>query len=54
MDMAFVFYFKAFNFDISVMIQSLGGNTLPQALDIAVQAKNNLINVGKLAPPLSC
>ncbi|XP_059066219.1 predicted GPI-anchored protein 58 [Cryptomeria japonica] len=48
--MAFVFYLKDFNSDIVVMIQSLGGNTLPQAFDIAVQAKNNLIDIGKLSP----
>lgn len=48
--MAFVFYLKAFNSDISVMIQSLRGNTLLQAFNLAVQAENNLIDVGKLAP----
>lgn len=49
-DMAFVFYLKAFNSDISVMIQALGGNTLLQAFDLAVQAENNLIDARKLAP----
>lgn len=48
--MEFVFYLKAFNSDISVMIQSLGGNTLSQEFDIAIQAENNLIDVGKLSP----
>lgn len=48
--MAFIFYLKALNSDISVMIQSLGGNTLPQAFDIVVQSENNMIDVGKLAP----
>lgn len=47
--MAFVFYLKSFNSNILVMIQSLGGNTLPQAFELAVQAKNNMIDVGKLA-----
>lgn len=49
-DMAFVFYLKAFNSNISVMIQSPGANTLLQAFDIVVQAENNLIDVGKLTP----
>lgn len=49
-DMAFVFSLKTFNSNISVMIQSLGGNTLPQAFDIKVQAENNLIDARKLAP----
>lgn len=31
------------------MIQSLRGNTLLQAFELAVQAKNDLIDVGKLA-----
>lgn len=39
-----------FNYDISIMIQSLGGNTLSQAFDIVLQAENNLIDAGKLAP----
>lgn len=49
-NMAFIFYLKAFNFNKSVMIQSLGGNTLSQAFDLAVEAENNLIDVGKLVP----
>lgn len=36
-DKAFVFYLKAFNFDISIMIQSLGGNTLPDTYELTVQ-----------------
>lgn len=49
-DMVFVFYLKAFNSDISMMIQSLGGNTLLQAFELVVQAENNMIDIGKLAP----
>lgn len=47
---AFFFYLKAFNSDISVMIQSLGGSIVPNSYELAVQAKNNLIDVGKLPP----
>lgn len=32
------------------MIQSLGGNTLLDAYNLAIRAKNNLINVRKLPP----
>ena len=49
-DYAFLFYLKAFNSDISVMIQSMGGRTLPDAFDIAVRAENSLIQAGKLPP----
>lgn len=48
--MTFVFYLKAFNSDISVMIQSKGGNTLPQAFDLVVSVEINLIDAGKLSP----
>lgn len=48
--MAFVFYLKDFNSNILVMIQSLGGNTLPQAFDLAISTENNLIDEGKLSP----
>jgi len=52
--MAIVFYLKALNLDISVMIQSLGGQTLPEAYGYAVRAENNLIDAGKLPsrPPM--
>ena len=49
-DHAFLYYLKAFNSDISVMIQSMGGRTLPGAFDIAVRAENSLIQVRKLPP----
>lgn len=49
-DMKFVFYLNPFNSNISVMIQSLRGNILSNAYDLAVQAEINLIDAGKLAP----
>ena len=49
-DHAFLYYLRAFNSDISVMIQSMGGNTLPGAFDTTVKAENNLIQAGKLPP----
>lgn len=49
-DYAFLFYLKALNSDIALMIQSMGGNTLPVAFDVAVRAENSLIQVGKIAP----
>lgn len=49
-DMAFVFYLKAFNSDISMMIQSLWGSTLSDAYDLAIWVENNLIDAEKLAP----
>lgn len=49
-DMAFFFYLKAFNCNISMMIQSLWGITLLGAYDLAIQAKNNFIDAGKLPP----
>ena len=32
------------------MIQSMGGNTLPQAFDTTIRDENSLIQVGKIAP----
>ncbi|KAH9296017.1 hypothetical protein KI387_039605, partial [Taxus chinensis] len=40
----------ALNSDISTMIQSMGGETLPAAYDIAILAENSLIQAEKLAP----
>ncbi|KAH9299000.1 hypothetical protein KI387_030682, partial [Taxus chinensis] len=40
---AFLYFLKALNFDISVMIQSMGGITLPDAYAIAIRAENFLI-----------
>ena len=49
-DHVILYYLRAFNSDILVMIQSMGGCTLPGAFDIAVRAENNLIQDGKLPP----
>ncbi|KAH9289236.1 hypothetical protein KI387_033353, partial [Taxus chinensis] len=40
----------AINLDIAMMIQSMGGTTLPGAYDTAIRAENCLIQAGKLAP----
>lgn len=48
--MAFFFYLKALNLDISMMIQCLRGSTLLDVYDLEVQAEKNLIDVGRLAP----
>ncbi|KAH9293755.1 hypothetical protein KI387_041040, partial [Taxus chinensis] len=47
---AFLYYLKALNSDISMLIQSMGGTTLPAAYSIAIRAENCLIQAGKLAP----
>lgn len=47
-DHAFLYYLKNLNSDISVMIQSMGGQSLPQAYSIAIRAEN--IQAGKIAP----
>lgn len=47
---AFLYFLKALNNDIAVMIQSMGGVSLPDAFEIAIRAENSLIQVGKLAP----
>lgn len=49
-DHAFLYYLRSLNNDISVMIQSMGGTSLPQAFAIAVTAENSLIQAGKIAP----
>ena len=49
-DHGFLYYLKTFNSDILVMIQSMGGRTLLGAFDIAVRAKNSLIQARKLPP----
>ncbi|KAH9326436.1 hypothetical protein KI387_006614, partial [Taxus chinensis] len=42
------------NSDISMLIQSMGGTTLPAAYSIAIRAENCLIQAGKLGlrPPM--
>ncbi|KAH9308959.1 hypothetical protein KI387_036870, partial [Taxus chinensis] len=47
---AFLYYLKALNSDISMLIQSMGGITIPMAYSIAIRAQNCLIQAGKLAP----
>ncbi|KAH9327816.1 hypothetical protein KI387_043750 [Taxus chinensis] len=47
---AFLYYLIALNSDISMLIQSMGGTTLPAAYSIAIRAENCLIQAGKLAP----
>lgn len=42
-DHAFLYYLKSLNSDISVMIQSMGGVSLPQAFGISMRAENSLI-----------
>jgi hypothetical protein len=47
---SFLHYLKAFNSKVSTTIQTLGGDTLPNAYDIALKIENILIRGGKLAP----
>lgn len=47
---AFLYYLKTLNSDISMLIQSMGGITIPVAYNIAIRAENCLIQAGKLAP----
>ncbi|KAH9291090.1 hypothetical protein KI387_044661, partial [Taxus chinensis] len=39
----FLYYLKALNSDISMLIQSIGGTTLPVAYSISIRADNYLI-----------
>ena len=34
----FLYYLKALNYDISILIQSMGGTTIPVAYSIAIRA----------------
>ena len=47
---AFFHYLRAFNSDIATTIQTMGGDTLPNAYDTTIRAENILIQGGKLAP----
>lgn len=47
---AFLHYLIAFNSDIATTIQTMGGDTLPQAYEITIRSENILIQGGKLAP----
>ena len=46
----FLYYLKAFNSDIATTLQSMGGDTLPDAYEIAIKTENILIQGEKLAP----
>lgn len=50
LEYVFLYFLRALNCDIAVMIQSMGGVSLPDAFEIAIRAKNSLIQAGKLAP----
>ena len=47
---ALLHYLRAFNNDIATTIQTMGGDTLHDAYDIAIKVENILIQGGKLAP----
>ena len=47
---AFLYYLKSLNSDISVVIQSMGGNSLPQSYETTVRVENCLIQARKIAP----
>lgn len=47
---AFLYYLRALNSNIIVMIQSMGGVTLLADYDISIRAENNLMQDGKIAP----
>ena len=40
---AFLHYLRAFNSDIATTIQTMGGDTLPNAYDTTIKAENILI-----------
>ena len=46
----FLYYFKAFNSDIATTLQSMVGDIIPDAYEIAIRTENILIQGGKLAP----
>ncbi|KAH9304262.1 hypothetical protein KI387_008666, partial [Taxus chinensis] len=47
---AFLYFLRALNSDISLMIQSMGGTTLPAAYNLSIGAENHLIQAGKITP----
>ena len=47
---AFLYYLRAFDSDIATTLQTMGGNTLTNAYEVAIKAMNILIQGGKLAP----
>ena len=44
----FLYFLRALKNDIAVMIQSMGGVSLPDAFEIAIRAENNLIQLVNL------
>ena len=46
----FLYYLGAFNSDIATIIQTMGGDTLPNAYEIGIKVENILIQGGKSAP----
>lgn len=49
-DYAFLYFLRSLTSDISFMIQSLGGTSLPQAFNLAVKVENCLIQAGMITP----
>ena len=47
---AFLHNLRAFNSDMATRIQIMGGDTLADAYEVAIRAKNILIRGGELAP----
>ena len=47
---AFLHYLRAFNSDSATTIQTMGGNTFPDAYEIEIREENILIQRGKLTP----
>ena len=47
---AFLYYLRDFNSDIAITLQTMGGNTLWYAYEVATKEKNTLIQSGKLTP----
>ena len=46
---AFLYYLRAFNSDISITLQTMGGDILP-VVEIAIRVENTLTQGGNLAP----
>lgn len=49
---SFLYYLRVLNSDIAMVLQTMGGTTLPRAYDMAIRAENTLIQGGKIAPRL--
>ena len=47
---AFLYYLRTFNSGIATAIQTMGGDTLPNAYEIGIKVENILIQGRKLAP----